>query len=149
MAALWFYHLERGDVEATMGPLLEKCLVRGWRAIVRGSALERMEALDAALWTYRDDSFLPHGLEGRDELARQPVALTTGLVNPNQAQALFLIDGATLTAFEGYERACVVFDGRDEAALAHARGQWKQAKASGAELAYWKQSADGAWEKQA
>lgn len=149
MSALWFYHLERGDLEDTLGPLLEKCLARGWRAVVRGGAMERLEALDAALWTYREESFLPHGLVGRDVLTRQPIALTGLLDNPNNAKALFLVDGAALTAFEGYERACLVFDGRDEAALAAARGQWKAAKATGAELAYWKQNAAGSWEKQA
>jgi DNA polymerase-3 subunit chi len=149
MSEIWFFHLERAGVETALCPLLEKCLHRGWRAIVRGTMPERLEVLDNALWTWREESFLPHGLAGRDAAARQPILLTQAKDNPNGAAILFLIDGAALDDLADYERVCVVFDGRDEAALAHARTQWKSAKDKGASLAYWKQAASGQWEKQA
>ncbi len=150
MAELWFYHLERVEIEQALAPLLEKCLARGWRAIVRGSEPERLDALDAHLWTYRDDSFLPHARQdGRIDPARQPVLITDQPGNPNGAHALFLIDGAGLDDAPNFERACVIFDGRDEAALALARAQWKEAKAAGADAAYWRQNSAGAWEKHA
>src|SRR5215468_628699 len=95
MAELWFYHLERTELEQALPPLLEKCLQRGWRALVRGGNSERLDALDASLWTYRDESFLAHGREGAvKDAARQPVLLTGKSGNPNGAKALFLIDGA-------------------------------------------------------
>ena len=150
MAELWFYHLERTELEKALPPLLEKCLQRGWRALVRGGNSERLDALDATLWTYRDESFLPHAREetGKDA-ARQPVLLTALAGNPNSAKALFLIDGAEAGELAGFERACLMFDGRDEAALETARSRWKEAKASGIEASYWRESASGKWEKQA
>ncbi|HVK81146.1 MAG TPA: DNA polymerase III subunit chi, partial [Verrucomicrobiae bacterium] len=63
MAELWFYHLERSELARALAPLLEKSLQRGWRALVRGGSPERLDELDAVLWTYRDDSFLPHARE--------------------------------------------------------------------------------------
>jgi DNA polymerase-3 subunit chi len=149
MSELWFYHLERTELEQALPPLLEKCLQRGWRALVRGGSSERIEALDDTLWTFRDDSFLPHGLEKNPNAARQPVLLTTGPGNPNAAQALFLIDGAEPGDVSGFERACLIFDGRDEAALEKARSRWKEAKAGGVTASYWRESAAGKWEKQA
>ncbi|MDX2233757.1 MAG: DNA polymerase III subunit chi [Hyphomonadaceae bacterium] len=149
MSALWFYHLERSPLEAALPPLLEKCLQRGWRAVVRGALAERLDMLDQALWTWRDDSFLPHGVEGRDPPERQPVLLTTSAAVANGARALFLVDGAEPGDVSAFERACVLFDGRDAAALAHARTQWKTAKDSGIEITYWKETAAGRWEKQA
>jgi DNA polymerase-3 subunit chi len=151
MAELWFYHLERSELERALAPLLEKCLQRGWRALVRGGAPERLDALDAGLWTYRDESFLPHGREGAAGVdpARQPVLLTTDGGNPNGAQVLFLIDGAEAGDISGFERACLVFDGRDEDALVSARSRWKEAKENGIVAAYWRESAAGKWEKQA
>lgn len=144
---VWFYHLERSSLETMLPPLLERCLARGWRALVRGGLRERLESLDAALWTFRDDSFLPHGL---DAVApeRQPILLTSAPGNPNAAQALFVIDGADLSDAAAFARATLVFDGRDEAALAGARTHWKALKAAGASLAYWKETPDGRWEKQ-
>jgi DNA polymerase-3 subunit chi len=147
MAELWFYHLERSDLERTLPPLLEKCLQRGWRALVRGGSPERLEQLDVSLWTYRDDSFLPHAREGDPK--RQPVWLTSEAGNPNGAQALFVIDGAETGDAAAFERACILFDGRDPDALQMARSRWKEAKEGGLNVSYWRESAAGKWEKQA
>lgn len=149
MTELWFYHLERSELDRALGPLLEKCLQRGWRALVRTGSAARMEELDASLWTYRDDSFLPHGRDGEGDPARQPVLITMGAGNPNGAQALFLVDGAAPGDLSGFARACLIFDGRDEAALDSARSRWKQAKEAGVIASYWRESAAGKWEKQA
>jgi DNA polymerase III subunit chi len=149
MSALWFYHLERSSLEAALPPLLEKCLQRGWRAVVRGGIAERLEMLDQALWSWKDESFLPHGLEGRDAPERQPILLTASPGAANGAKALFLVDGADPGDIGAFERASVMFDGRDEAAVVHARLQWKAAKNAGHDIAYWKESAAGRWEKQA
>jgi DNA polymerase-3 subunit chi len=147
MAELWFYHLERSELERALPPLLEKCLQRGWRALIRGGAPERLEVLDDTIWTYRDESFLPHAREG--DPARHPIWLTAEGGNPNGAQVLFLIDGAEPGDLSAFERACLVFDGRDQAALESARLRWKAAKEAGIVASYWRESAAGKWEKQA
>jgi DNA polymerase-3 subunit chi len=146
---VWFYHLERTGLDQALPELLEKTLQRGWKAIVRTTADGRLEHLDGWLWSYRDESFLAHGLAAEPNAARQPVLLTTGTDNPNAANALFLIDGAEPGALDGYARALVLFDGRDEDQLKLARDQWKALKGTGAPLSYWKQSSEGRWEKQA
>ncbi|HWA23151.1 MAG TPA: DNA polymerase III subunit chi [Caulobacterales bacterium] len=148
MGELWFYHLGRSEIDAALPPLLEKCLQRGWRALVRGGVEERLDGLDVSLWTYRDESFLPHGRAGRDEPDRQPVWLTGAAGNANGAQALFLIDGADSSDSDTFERAIMLFDGRDEAALAIARTRWKAAKDGGVAVSYWKETDGGRWEKQ-
>jgi DNA polymerase-3 subunit chi len=145
---VWFYHLERTGLDQALPELLEKTLGRGWRAIVRTRQPERVAALDAWLWTYRDESFLPHGPDDEPGASRQPILLTTGFDNANAAQALFLIDGAEAGTVEGYERCLVLFDGGDEAQLAVARAQWSALKREGLNLSYWRQMARG-WEKQA
>lgn len=145
---VWFYQLERTGLEQALPELLEKTLARGWRAIVRARAPERIEHLDGWLWTYRDESFLPHAPANEPGAARQPILLTTGFENPNRADALFLIDAAEPGALEGYARCVVLFDGADETQLATARAQWSAVKAQGFPASYWKQQARG-WEKQA
>ena len=145
---VWFYHLERTGLDQALPELLDKTLARGWRAMVRAGSQDRVEHLDGWLWSYRDDSFLPHGVDGEPDSARQPVLLTTKSDNPIAAEVLFLIDGAEPGALDGYSRCLVLFDGRDEDQLALARRQWSALKAQGRPLAYWKQGAKG-WEKQA
>jgi DNA polymerase-3 subunit chi len=145
---VWFYHLERTGLDQALPELLEKTLARGWKAIVRARDKDRIDHLDGWLWSYREDSFLPHASADEPGAARQPVLLTTGFENPNAAEALFLVDGAEFGELGGYVRCVVLFDGRDEAALATARAQWRTIKTAVANPSYWKQQARG-WEKQA
>lgn len=146
---VWFYHLERSGAEATLPVLLEKTLAKGWRAIVRSPDTGHLDQIDQALWTWRDDSFLPHGLDHEPLAARQPVLLTSGMDNLNEANALFLLDGAEAGPLDGFERCILLFDGRDPEAVAAARLRYKAFKDSGSAVSYWREDPDRGWEKQA
>ncbi len=154
MAEVLFYQLERAALEDVLPGLLEKTLERGWKALVRVGSDERAEALDEHLWTYRDDSFLAHGLARSVNAAEQPVLLSTTGENLNLAEVIFYADGTdpgdwSDVCFEATKRMVVIFDGRDPIALEAARGQWKNAKAAGHVITYWQQAATGRWEKRA
>ena len=146
---VWFYHLERTSLDQALPELLEKTLARGWKALVRAGSRERVEHLDGWLWSYRDDAFLPHGRDDEPMPERQPVLITLGMENQNAADALFLIDGAEAGDIAGYARCVLLFDGRDEAAVAAARGKWSTFKAAGAAVSYWRQGEAGGWRKEA
>ncbi len=154
MSEVLFYHLERAALEDVLPGLLERTRERGWKALVRVGSAEHMAALDRHLWTYNDHGFLAHGTAADGHAERQPIYLTTENENPNLAEVLFVVGGAAPDdwsdpAVHAHTRIVLLFDGRDEEALAAARGQWKLAREAGHETTYWKQSADGRWEKQA
>ena len=150
MTEVLFYHLQGQKLEGVLTPLLEKSLERGWRVIVQGASEERIDALDAHLWTYRDDGFLPHGTWREAEAALQPVLLTVNEGNPNGADVRFLIEGAPVPAdAESYQRIVLVFDGEDEEALAAARAHWSAAKDKGLGVTYWQADEQGRWVKKA
>ena len=144
-----FYHLQQAPLEAVLPTLLEKTLERGWRAVVQSGSAERLEALDDALWTYRSDSFLPHGTACDGPADAQPIFLTTGDDTPNGAGVRFLVDGADPAAYEGFTRMVFLFDGNDGESVARARAQWKAAKAAGCGVTYWQQNDNGSWVKKA
>jgi DNA polymerase III subunit chi len=150
MSEMLFYHLQRQPLEKVLPALLEKSLSRGWRVVVQASSQERVEALDAHLWTYRDDSFLPHGTDRETDPASQPVLLTTRDHNPNRAEVRFLIDGVSVPAdAAAYERIVLLFDGEDEDAVAAARERWSEAKAQGLAATYWQADEEGRWQRKA
>ncbi len=144
-----FYHLERVPLERVLPDLLERTLSRGWRAVVQAGSDERVDALDSLLWTYADESFLPHGTIKDGTPERQPIFLTAGEINPNGATVRFLVDGADASDFEPYERVVYLFDGRDDEMVAQARRQWTAAKEAGHAITYWQQNDRGKWEKKA
>jgi DNA polymerase III subunit chi len=148
MTEILFYHLQGQPLDRVLPNLLERSLERGWRIVVQAASDERVEALDAHLWTYRDDSFLPHGT-GRDgETQAQPVLITVHDGNPNAAQVRFLIDGAPMPAdAAAYQRIVILFDGEDAEAVANARECWSAAKASGFDVTYWQPDEQGRWQR--
>lgn len=146
---VYFYHLESRTLEQVLPTLLERSLERGWRAVVQAASQERVEALNTALWTYRQDSFLPHGDSSDGTSAAQPIFLTDDDDNPNDAAVRFLVDGATLDDASPYTRVVYVFDGHDGDAVAQARSAWADAKDKGYAVSYWQQDSDGRWQKKA
>ena len=147
MTEVLFYHLERSPLERVLPELLEKCLERGWRVTVQAGSRERVEAIDASLWTYKEASFLPHGTDYQGNPQDQPILLTTDKENKNDAHIRFLVDGADTDDVSGYIRAIYMFNGREEQALNDARKKWKAYKDSDHELTYWAQNETGKWEK--
>jgi DNA polymerase-3 subunit chi len=149
MTEVNFYHLTRSTLEQALPRLLEKALQTGARAVVMAGSAERVEALNAHLWTYDANAFLPHGSAKDGNAALQPVWLTPYDENPNGATLLFLTDGARSQKLGEFARCFELFDGRDEGAVAAARERWKQLKAEGHAIAYWQQTDRGGWEKKA
>ncbi len=150
MAEVLFYHLSSAPLEAALPGLLERALARGWRVVVRCGSEVGMAFLDERLWSYRDDSFLPHGLAGGEAAARQPVLLTMGGGNANAADVLMLTHGARAEPEEaaGFARVCLFFDGSDAAAVGQAREDWRGIVAAGLPAVYWAQE-DGRWVQKA
>jgi DNA polymerase-3 subunit chi len=144
-----FYHLTETTLEEALPPLVEKSLERGWRVAIQTGSEERRDALDARLWTYSDDSFIPHGTDRDAHAAEQPVLLTTATENINNAVIRFLVDGAEPGELTGYERAGFLFDGHDMTQVEAAREHWKVMRAAGHSVTYWQQGPDRRWVKKA
>ncbi len=150
MGEAYFYHLTHKPMEETLAMLLAKSLERGWRVAVRGTDRDRLDRLDRHLWLGDEAGFLPHGLAGGAHDTRQPVLLTTAKQAPNAPQCVIAIHGADLDPEEinGLERCCLLFDGGDEAAMTHARDQWRTLKTAGCSAQYWSEET-GRWEMKA
>jgi DNA polymerase III subunit chi len=149
-----FYHLERRSLDDVLPGLIEKTLERGWRAIVRTESAERAQAIDNLLWTYNDQTFLPHAQQGDGDPSRQPVLITVEEGNPSGAHVLFLVGGAPAPRWDADDamaltRIVLMFDGRDPGAVQSARVSWRNAREAGHEVTYWKETPAGKWEKQA
>ncbi|MBT4934888.1 MAG: DNA polymerase III subunit chi [Rhodospirillaceae bacterium] len=149
MTEVSFYHLQKSRLEDVLPMLLEKTLGAGKRALVMTASGARAEHLGQTLWSYKKDSWLPHGgkKDGRSE--DQPIWLTELEENPNDATFVFLTDGAERADLDGFERCFELFDGNDGAQVAAARERWKSYKSAGYQLKYLQQSEHGGWQEKA
>ena len=148
MTDIAFYHLQRSPLERALPKLLEKTLAAGKRALVVTGSGPRVEALNALLWTYDQGAWLPHGCARDGHAEDQPIWITDGEDNPNNATFLFLTDGCAGPVAD-FERCFDMFDGNDAQSVAAARERWKTWKEEGHALAYWQQTETGGWAQKA
>ena len=151
MADLAFYHLTRSTAAEALPALLQKTLAAKKRALVCCD-LTRVAPLSAALWSYGEGSWLPHGIKGQDDedAAICPIWLSDAPEdNPNQSNFMFFINGVAPESFEDKDRVFVLFDGQDADAVEAARGHWKALSGGGHGLSYWQQDDAGKWTQSA
>ena len=149
MTEILFYHLTEKRLEDVLPGLLEKCLERKWSVVVQATTDERVASLDSHLWSWRDETFLPHGAKRDGSEDSQPIWLTKEDDNPNKATIRFMVEGAQPPDLEPYERGIYIFDGHNANDLENARSRWKIEKAAGHEVTYWQQNPRGGWDKKA
>ena len=150
MAEVRFYALQRRRLEEALAELAQEGFAAGRRIAVQAGDAEQVASLDERLWTFDDESFLPHGLANAADGARQPLTIGEGGDNPNGAQWRIFVGGADLAPFlasetQGYERLILLFDDTSDEAKAAARKAWTAAKAGTGEVGFWREGEDGAW----
>ena len=149
MTEVLFYHLQDMTLENVLPPLLEKSLARGWRVVVQSTSEERADALDAHLWTYRDDLFLPHATWRAGDVpgSADRAGGRRRQSEPGQCQIpgrQRRLAGRFGCLSNGW---CWCFNGDDGDALAAARGAWTDCKARGFEVTYWQADERGRWQR--
>jgi DNA polymerase-3 subunit chi len=150
MGDAFFYHMTDSPLERTLPMILTRALANGWRVLVRGVDEKRLDWLDERLWIEPKDGFLPHGKAGGDFDAEQPVLLGPPDTSATGFACVVTLDGASITPDEiaASERACILFDGNDPAAVEAARAQWRTLTGAGVAAKYWS-DAGGKWEQKA
>jgi DNA polymerase-3 subunit chi len=141
-----FYQLAGTPPEQVIASLAQKVLAADGRLLVIADDEPFLAKLDRMLWDEGASSFIPHGLAGGPDDARQAVLLSTSPDAPNQARNMLIADGTWREAALTYDRSFYLFD---NSTLEGARLAWKLlAGREGVEHRYWAQ-ADGRWKQQA
>ena len=130
-----FYQLGGTPPEQVIASIAEKILGQDGRLLVVAAEEGALARLDRQLWDQGAASFLPHGISGGTDDARQPILLSTGPDAPNLARNLLIADGEWREAALAYDRAFYLFDGDT---LEGARLAWKLLSGrEGVERRYW------------
>lgn len=128
MTRIDFYHLQKAPLEQILPKLCEKAYATGKRIKILLGNAERVEFINSLLWTYSEESFLPHGSKRDGFAEEQPIFISADETNENNALLLILADGAQIAVekLDAYERVLNIFDGNVETALNNARAYWKE-----------------------
>jgi DNA polymerase-3 subunit chi len=140
-----FYQLGATPIDSVVTALATRLLGEDQQLLLVSSDVSQLARLDRLLWS-DGPTFLPHGIAGTTEDARQPVLLSTTPDAPNLARNLLIADGEWREAALSFDRAFFLFD---ETHLEPARLAWKLLSGrDGVERRYWAQE-DGRWTQKA
>ena len=118
MSRIDFYHLQKQTLEQVLPKLLEKAYETGAKIKIKIGNEARVEFINSLLWTYNEEAFIPHGSKKDGFAKEQPIWLSSDDDNPNNAEMLFLVDGASfnISNSENFSYAasdaCTQKDGR-------------------------------------
>jgi DNA polymerase-3 subunit chi len=147
MTDIRFYHLQKQNLDQALPLILEKALGAGHRIIVQMQNADEVERMNKILWTYKPESFLPHGSKKNGHDSQQPIWLTTEEENPNNASVLILTQGQTSENIGDFKMCCELLNGHDEDSISTARKRWKDYQAADHDVTYWFQDDKGKWTK--
>ena len=139
-----FYQLSGTPPEPVIGAVAEKVLAQGGKLLIVANDELFLARLDRMLWDQSPTSFLPHGLAGGTDDARQPILLSTSPDAPNVARNMLIADGEWRDAALSYDRSFYLFE---NGTLDAARLAWKLLSGrEGVERRYWAREG-GKWVK--
>lgn len=133
-----FYQLTRDPVEQVLPAIAQRLIENGQRLLIVEAREGALSRLSQALWGWRPESFLAHGLAQDSDSGLQPILLCEAITDPaNGARHIALTDGVWREEALGFERAFYFFD---ETMLEPARSCWRLLKAKeGVAPRFWRQ----------
>lgn len=145
-----FYHLMSTPLHRALGDLLLKATSTGRRAIILVNDETQAKTIDDGLWTFKQEAFLSHGIDGDPAPDKTIVWITTDPTDldmpPNKADMLFLAYGADPQDHK-FDLVCDMFDGHNDNEVKAARERWSKNKDAGHDMQYFQQTEQGAWNK--
>ncbi len=90
--------------------LADKAYQQGHRVFVHTCSMDEARHMDRLLWTFRDGSFIPHGLHGKADPARTPVLVGHGEDAEDEHEVLINLGPEAPTFFSRFERVAEPID---------------------------------------
>ena len=127
----------------TLPRLLETLYREGIKCLVYTPPLHQRDEINGLLWTYRADSFLPHGRCSDPYAEAQPILVSHQCVPRNGATACLMLNGngpENLSVFHAYY---YLFQAGHEASTQGSRTHWRRHQEAGHTLSLHRQDEKG------
>ena len=147
MTQIIFYSTAPLQVEKTLFALLEKSLEKGNKSLLLFKDKEKCLSINEQLWTYKQNSFLPHISED-DQIYDNidvPVYLSTKNENPFKAELLFSIDGFLPDNIDHFERVIIIIDVNDELLNEKYKNYYLDINKDFEDIVFYKSDDNGKW----
>ena len=146
MTEINFYKITRSSVEKLLPRLLEKIIQEGSMVNFLFKNQNRLEYIDDFLWTYSNESFIPHYVDDSNYINVHPILLSLSENINNNADVFVTIEGYLPENIEKYKKIIDIIDGKDDQIIKDALVRVEHIKNKGYKVDCWRQEISG-WEK--
>ena len=139
MTDVLFIEVTASRLEIRACEIAERTYVQGNRLQIIAADQQQAVRLDDLLWTFRPDSFVPHGFpKGKKDEPLPPVVITTERKKIPSFEFLLMLDYCPIETLVQFSRVIhlVVVDKRER--LEASRGYWAQLREAGFSLRHQK-----------
>tara|TARA_B100001741_G_scaffold301024_1_gene288856 strand:- start:137 stop:601 length:465 start_codon:yes stop_codon:yes gene_type:complete len=145
LTELFFYQLQVSKTYEVLPKLLEKTLEKRKRALVLGQSDEEVIRLSELLWSYKADSWLPHGSIEEPFSEKHPVLLSKNVCTVNDATFLFVLNGVLPNSIEAFERCSVLCDEHAIESISSLRKKYSKNTKNKYHVTFWQEDRNGRW----
>ncbi|MDC3108146.1 DNA polymerase III subunit chi [Paracoccaceae bacterium] len=135
----FFYNVYQRDVVADIAWLTENIFKKNNKIVIFCTDQETAEVVNDFLWSYRDDSFIPHSIKKNGGSSLCPILVATDLNEVYEHNVLLALNGALIKEkdWQGFAKIYYFFDDQDIKEKDNARFMWKSFSSLDIDCKYW------------
>ncbi len=135
----FFYNSSHRDVVRDITWLTENIFKKRNRIVIFCTDQETAEVVDDFIWSYGDDSFIPHSIKKYRETSLDPILVTTDLDGGYEHNVLVALNGVLIKEndWQRFTKIYYFFDNQDIEEKENARSMWKSFSSLEVNCKYW------------
>ncbi len=135
----YFYNSSHRNVVADISWLIEKLYKERNSILICCKDQETVEVIDDFLWRYKEDGFIPHSIENKEQSSIYPVLITTAIDDKHKHTVLLALSGVLIEEkdWRKFTRAYYFFDDQEYIEKENARSMWRSFSSLGIVCKYW------------
>ena len=135
----YFYNSSHRNVVADISWLIEKLFNEKNRILVCCKDQETVEVIDAFLWAYKEDGYVPHSIATKEKSSVCPILITSDIHKEYDHNVLLALSGVLIEEkdWRKFSRAYYFFDDQENKEKANAREMWKSFSSLNIVCKYW------------
>ena len=139
MRELYFYNTSSRDFLGDITQLIERLYIQEHKVIVLCPDNDVSAIVDEYLWSYKDESFLPHIKVDKDPSEFDSIVISSYQLNLESYKTLIVFKGSSVEIdyINYFKKVYYFFDNSKNDEREVARTLWKEAIKSGTKCKYW------------
>ena len=135
----FFYNATRREILNDIAILTEKLYKKNNHILLYCADQETVDTLDEYLWSYREDSFIPHSKKNNEKKLFYPILITNEILNEHEHNILLVLNGVLIkeTDWTKFNKVYYFFDEQNLEEKENARSMWKSFSSLEIDCRYW------------